>query len=188
MTLYHVSEDPNITQFVPRVPARADLDKSRGLVWAIDDGHLPNFLTPRDCPRVTYHAGEGTTQEDIERFFSSTHRHCVAIEHAWFERMRDTALYIYEFDPANFILQDECAGYYVSEQIEVPIVKTQIDDLFGELFKRGVELRLVNNLWPLRDAVMQSSLQFSICDFANAQPREAPFACEGGARRAGGAL
>jgi len=171
MNLFHVSEEPSIAQFIPRIPLRADLDKSKGLVWAIDEHHLPNFLTPRECPRVTYRAGEGTTQEDIERFFSSPCRHCVAIEHIWFERMRNTSLYIYEFDPANFYLQDACAGYYVSERIEVPIGKTQIDDLFGELFRRGSEVRLLNNLWLLADAVVQSTLEFSICDMANAQPR-----------------
>ena len=171
MRLFHVSEESNITRFVPRIPTRADLDKSKGLVWAIDERHLPNFFTPRVCPRVTYHVGEQTTREDIERFFSSSCRWCVAIEHAWFERMRNTSLYFYEFDPANFYLQDACAGNYVSERTEVPVAKMQVDDLFGALFARGIEVRLVNNLWVLRDTVVESSLNYSICDMWNAQPR-----------------
>jgi hypothetical protein len=171
MRLFHVSEEPDIARFVPRIPTRTDLDQSKGLVWAINERCLPNFFTPRECPRVTYHAGENTSGEDIARFFSSSCRWCVAIEHAWFERMRGTALYIYEFDPANFTLQDACAGNYVSERTEAPIGKTQLDDLFGALFKRGVEVRLVNNLWLLRDAVVNSTLNFSICDMWNAQPR-----------------
>ncbi|MCL1951623.1 MAG: hypothetical protein FWF60_02225 [Oscillospiraceae bacterium] len=171
MRLFHVSESSSIARFVPRIPLRADLDKSKGLVWALGEDCLPNFLTPRECPRVTYRVGKGTTEEDITRFFSSSCRRCVAIEHAWFERMRETTLYIYEFDPANFYLQDACAGYYVSERIEVPVGKTRIDDLFGEMFKRGIEVRLLNNLWLLRDAVVNSTLRFSICDMANAQPR-----------------
>ena len=171
MRLFHVSEEPDIARFVPRIPLRKDLDKSKGLVWAIDERRLPNFFTPRECPRVTYHAGEQTTGEDIARFFSSSCRHCVAIEHAWVERMRSTALYIYQFDPANFYLQDACAGYYVSERIEAPIGKARIDDLFGALFKLGIEVRLVNNLWQLADAVVKSTLAFSICDMTNAQPR-----------------
>ena len=173
MRLFHVSEEPDIARFVPRIPLRDDLDKSKGLVWAISERCLPNFFTPRECPRVTYHVGEQTTAEDIERFFSSPRRWCVAIEHAWFERMRGTPLYIYEFDPANFYLQDACAGNYVSEQTEVPIAKTRIDDLFGALFKRGVEVRLIDNLWVLRDAIVKSSLNYSICDMWNAQPRGA---------------
>jgi len=171
MKLFHVSEEPDITRFVPRIPVRDDLDKSKGLVWAIDERCLPNFLTPRECPRVTYHVGDQTSAEDIEKFFSSSCRHCVTIEHAWVERMRGISLYIYEFDPANFYLQDECAGYYVSEQIETPIGKMRLDDLFGALFKRNIEVRLIDNLWVLRDAVVKSSLNFSICDMWNAQPR-----------------
>jgi len=171
MNLFHVSEEPNIAQFVPRIPLRADLDKSKGLVWAINGRCLPNFLTPRDCPRVTYHVGDHTTEEDIARFFSSSSRHCVTIEHAWVERMRGTTLYIYEFNPANFTLQDACAGYYVSEQTEIPIAKTQIDDLFGALFELEIEVRLINNLWLFADAVAKSTLKFSICDMTNAQPR-----------------
>jgi len=174
MRLFHVSEEPDIARFVPRIPVRDDLDKSKGLVWAIDEGHLPNFFTPRVCPRVTYHVGEKTSEEDVERFFSSSYHHCVAIEHAWVERMRGTSLYIYEFDPANFVLQDACARYYVSEKTETPIGKRRIDDLFGELFELGIEVRLINNLWILRDAVVASSLNYSICDMWNAQPRETP--------------
>ncbi len=58
MRLFHVSEEGNIDIFNPRIPEREDLDKRVGLVWAIDEKHLANFLTPRNCPRVTYHMGE----------------------------------------------------------------------------------------------------------------------------------
>ncbi|WP_408632547.1 DUF6886 family protein [Mobilitalea sibirica] len=33
---------------------RLDIDNSKGLVWAITEQCLPNFLTPRDCPRVSH--------------------------------------------------------------------------------------------------------------------------------------
>jgi hypothetical protein len=46
-----------------------------------------------------------------------------------------------------------------------------IDDPIAELLKRGVELRFVPNLWPLRDAVLASTLQFSIIRMRNALPR-----------------
>jgi len=172
MKLFHVSEEPDISRFVPRAPTRNDLDKSKGLVWAINERCLPNFLTPRDCPRVTYHVSDKTTDEDITRFFSSPCRHVVTIEHAWFERMKNTTLYIYEFDPLNFYLQDEIAGYYVSEQTEVPVGKTQIDDLFGEIFKRDIEIRVINNLWLLAEAVKKSTLNYSICRMANASTKQ----------------
>jgi len=171
MKLFHVSEEPDIAQFVPRTPLRNDLDQTKKFVWAINEQCLPNFLAPRECPRVTFRADENTSEEDVARFFSTSRRHCMAIEHAWFERMRNTTLYLYELDPANFCLQDQAAGYYVSEQTEAPIAKTQIDDIFGALFERGVEVRLVDHLWELSDVVIASTLCFSNCDMANARSR-----------------
>ncbi|CUX38785.1 hypothetical protein BN3590_01141 [Clostridium sp. C105KSO15] len=68
MRLFHVSEENNIGMFEPRIPERNDLDKSVGFVWAIDEQHLANFMTPRNCPRITYHVGEKTSVKD-KRFF-----------------------------------------------------------------------------------------------------------------------
>ena len=172
MRLYHVSEESNITVFHPRNPTRDDLDQSVGLVWAINEDCLPNFLTPRDCPRVTYHASINTTQHDIKKFFSASDRHCVAIEHRWYEKMMTTALYLYEFNPQGFYLQDEVAGFYVSEQSQKPISVTKVSHLFEALFARGVEVRLIDNLWQLADEVQHSTLNWSLCRMRNAQARK----------------
>lgn len=172
MRLFHVSEEADIPVFHPRTPSRPDLDPNIPLIWAIDEAHLPNFLTPRDCPRVTYHAGPQTTPEDASLFFSSAVQHVVVIEQKWFEIMKNTTLYLYEFDPSDFELQDAVAGYYVAKSTQVPIGKYHIDDLFAALFQRGVELRIVENLWPLRNRVLGSSLNFSFCRMAFAQPRK----------------
>jgi len=171
MKLFHVSEESDIYIFEPRKPYRDDLDKKTGLVWAINERCLPNFLTPRDCPRVTYYSTEESTQEDIAKFFSSSLRHCVAIEHSWYERMTKATLFLYEFDPANFYLQDKCAGFYVSEKTEKPVSVTQVDDLFAALFSKNVEIRLLSHLWPLGDAVQKSTLYWSLCRMRNALPR-----------------
>jgi hypothetical protein len=170
MRLFHVSEEANIELFIPRIPYREDMDKSKGLVWALTEEHLPQFLTPRDCPRVTYRICETTTQDDIDDFFSSSSRYCVAIEHGWYEKMISTTLYVYEFNTANFYF-DNLSVFYLSDQTENPVSITKYDDLFGELFKRNVEIRILNNLWILADEVKNSTLKFSICDMANAQPR-----------------
>ncbi len=131
MRLFHVSEEANIDIFYPRIPTRNDLDKTVGLVWAVDEERLPNFLTPRDCPRVTYHIGKKTNKDDEEKFFtSSTVKYAVIIESKWFNRMKDTTLYLYEFDIDNFELQDDVAGYYVSKTPQVPIAKYIVSDLF----------------------------------------------------------
>ncbi len=171
MKLFHVSEEANIEVFVPRIPIRKDMDKSKGLVWALTEAHLPQFLTPRECPRVTYRINDKTSQEDIEKYFSSSSRYCVTIEHGWYKTMASTTLYVYEFSAKNFYF-DDCAGFYVSDKTEKPISITQYDDLFGELFERNVEIRIINNLWHLADQVKKSTLQYSICDMAYARTRE----------------
>lgn len=168
MRLFHVSEEANIDKFVPRIPYRKDMDKSKGLVWALREESLPNFLTPRDCPRVGYRTVEESTQDDIAKFFSSSSRHCVAIEYGWHKRMLETSLYVYEFDIANFY---QGGGFYVSEETEIPISVTKHENLYEELFRRNVEVRILNNLWELGEEVQKSSLQWSLCRMANAIPK-----------------
>lgn len=174
MRLFHVSEQSDIQRFEPRPPTRPDLDPNVGLVWAIREDKLPNFLTPRDCPRVAYSVGASTTAEDRARFFSSSAiTHAVVIESRWFERMGRTTLYLYAFDPADFTLQDAAAGYYVARRTQIPTGKRAIGDLFAELFARQVELRVVDNLWDMADQVQTSSLDWSLCRMAHARPRSA---------------
>ncbi|MBR5311402.1 MAG: hypothetical protein IKU40_00780 [Clostridia bacterium] len=172
MRLFHVSEEPDIRVFEPRLPARKDLDPDVGLVWAIDEAHLPNFLTPRDCPRVAYHVGPQTTDEDRRRFFTSPENsYAVVIEAGWFSVMRDTTLFLYEFDPRDFRLQDGIAGYYVAEKTQIPVKKHVLTDLYGELLRKKVELRVTENLWNIADAVKESTLNWSLCRMKNAVMR-----------------
>lgn len=171
MRLFHVSEEPDIAIFEPRFPTRKDLDQNIGLVWAIDEARLPNFLTPRDCPRVTYHVGSQTTDADKERFFSSARvNHAVVIESKWYRTMKDTVLYVYEFHPEEFVLQDSTAGYYVATKTQYPKTKYVLKDLFGELLQRHVEIRITDNLWDIANAVKTSTLNWSLCRMANAAP------------------
>lgn len=79
--------------------------------------------------------------------------------------------YLYEFDITQFYLQDEVAGYYVSEIPQVPINKIVVADLFSELFKHNVELRVVDYLWDIGDKVKQTSLNWSLCRMGYAQIR-----------------
>ena len=164
MKLFHVSEQPDIAVFHPRTPTRADLDPRIPLVWAIDEMRLPNFLTPRDCPRVAWHVGPSTTHEDRLRFFSSpTACHAVAIAHPWVPQMLSTTLYLYEFDPTHFALQDGIAGYYVSTRTQTPLARHTVPCPLAALAQRQVEFRAVDDLHPLMDALRQSSLNWSFC-------------------------
>lgn len=172
MRLFHVSEEENISEFVPRLPTRKDLDPDVGLVWAIDEAHLSNFLTPRNCPRVGWHINRQTTDADRHRFFTDPEAaHALAIEAGWFAAVGRATLYLYELDPAGFALQDKAAGYYVAKTPQIPKEKHIVPDLFAELFRRGVELRVTGNLWSLADAVKGSTLDWSLCRITYAQPR-----------------
>lgn len=164
MRLFHVSEESDIKQFEPRIPTRTDLDPKKGLVWAINEKCLPNFLTPRNCPRVCYHVGEHTSEADKLTYFSSKScLHVVVIEHKWFEVMQNTKLYLYEFNASEFSLLDENAGYFISEKTRIPIRKIAVANLFDEHFRRNVELRLVDNLWDISREIQKTTLNWSLC-------------------------
>ena len=166
--LFHVSEEPIIDVFEPR----PSIYVAEPVVWAISEARLHNYLLPRDCPRVTYYAGRETSAADVERFLGSS-RAVVAVESGWFERVRSCRLYCYHFTPDTFECFDECAGYFVSRKTVVPARVEIIDEPISELIKLGVELRFVPDLWSLRDAVVKSTLQFSIIRMRNASPMAA---------------
>ncbi|WP_270181258.1 DUF6886 family protein [Alkalihalobacillus sp. CinArs1] len=172
MRLFHVSEETDIEVFEPRIPTRKDLDQTKGLVWAVEERCLPNFLTPRDCPRVCYHVGRETTDDDKQLYLSpQQHHHVVVIEQKWLEAMMNTTLVLYEFAPTSFQSFDENAGYYISEEAQIPIAKHKIDDLFQELFSYGVELRITHDLWEMHDAIQQTTFHWSMCRMRNALPK-----------------
>ena len=142
------------------------------MVWAIDRAHLHNYLLPRDCPRVTFYVTADSDPADVTRLLGTTAaRHVIAIESAWLAAVRATTLWLYEFPREPFELIDPIAATYVSRQPVRPLAVRRVDDLLGELTRRGVELRVTPSLWPLRDAVLASSLAFSFIRMGNARPR-----------------
>jgi hypothetical protein len=165
--LFHISEEFGITRFEPRPSQYTE----EPVVWAIHADRLCNYLLPRECPRVTYYAGSESTTADIERFLGSSPA-VIAVESAWLERLRSCRLYCYHMPPELFACIDECAGYFVSRGIVVPTHVQVIDDLLTALLGCGVELRFMPNLRPLHDAVVSSTLRFSIIRMRNALPRQ----------------
>jgi hypothetical protein len=166
--LFHISEEPDIERFDPR-PSEYTVEP---VVWAIDGDRLRNYLVPRECPRVTFYAGPQTTTADKERFLRSSVA-VMAVEEDWLTRVRESRLYCYHVPPQTFECIDECAGYFVSRESVLPVRVQVLEDPVSELRRRGVELRVLSDLWPLRDAVVASSLQFSIIRMRNALPRGA---------------
>ncbi|HEU5181449.1 MAG TPA: hypothetical protein VFW45_11695 [Candidatus Polarisedimenticolia bacterium] len=166
--LYHVSEESGIPRFEPRSSTYA----TEPVVWAIEEARLCNYLLPRDCPRVTFYAGPDTDSGDVRRYLGSS-RAVVAIESDWLERAASTRLYRYRMPPETFTCLDECAGYFVSRTAIVPAGVVAIDGALQELGKSGADLRILPNLWALRDAVFSSTLRFSFIRMRNASPRPA---------------
>jgi hypothetical protein len=95
-----------------------------------------------------------------------------AIESHWLPAMQSTRLYCYELAGEAFELLDASAGYWITKGEVVPLSVEPIGDLLAALANAGVELRIMPSLWPLHDAVITSSLGFSIIRWRNAAPRE----------------
>jgi hypothetical protein len=75
--------------------------------------------------------------------------------------------------PATFVVHNAGAGYYVSRESVTPLARVDLDDLVAEHATAGIELQVLNNLWPLWDRVIASSLEFSGIRLRNARPRAA---------------
>jgi len=168
--LFHVSEEAGIARFDPRPPPSTDSGVTGDCVWAVDEDHLVNYLLPRDCPRVSYGRGPRTTEADAERFLMVARR-VVAFEAAWLERMETCALRVYEMPAETFDLALGDAGYWISRQAVIPLAERVWTDLIWALVEAGAEVRVLQDFWPLSDAVAASSLEFSIIRKRNALPR-----------------
>jgi hypothetical protein len=173
MSLYHFSDNPDIGVFTPRpvlIPSQrpAGFEWLNGpLVWAVDDFHQPMYLFPRDCPRILVWPQAETTPEDRERWFGGRSCHAIAhIEWAWFDRVRTETLYRYELPEASF--QDSGVGAgWVSREPVTPIKVETLRDLPAALRARGVELRVMESLRPLK-GIWKTSLHASGLRLRNA--------------------
>ncbi len=170
LRLFHISEEPAIEIFEPR-PSPSDFAAiTSNVVFAISGELLHNYLLPRQCPRVTYYQVPGTSAADKMEFFaSSSADFIITVPSVWYESIKTTQLYCYEFAPDNFTLLDECAGYYISYKSEKPIgVRTVIDPI-SEILSRNAELRFSPAILPLATAVKKSTLGFSLIRMHNAK-------------------
>src|SRR5919201_3743493 len=93
-----------------------------------------------------------------------------AIEWDWWQRFRAARIHLYLMPPETFELHHAAAGYYVSRESVTPLARVDIDDLVRQHADARVELRIVENLWPLWDRVTSSTLEFSGIRLRNARP------------------
>jgi hypothetical protein len=170
-TLLHFSENPDIRVFAPHIPASSP--ENPPMVWAVDEAHAPGFWFPRNAPRATCWS-IGNPLTDIGRTLIGTGAsgRMHAIELDWLERMRACKMYVYRFDAAPFRIYDVPAGYFCTEETIAPLSVEPIGDLLDLHAKAGIEVRLVPNLWPVIDAIVESGLEFSIIRKMNAKPRD----------------
>lgn len=171
MRLFHFSDDPDIAVFELR-PVRIPSERAPGmewlngpLVWAIDDVNDFMYLFPRDCPRVLIWAKPDTSEDD--RRLLGDWRGAAYIERGWLERLQTEPIQCYEMPTDGFEdLQD--AGMWVSRRTVLPLARTVLSGLDREFAPRGVELRVVDSLMPLK-ALRDSTLHVSTIRLRNAR-------------------
>ena len=96
----------------------------------------------------------------------------MTIERKWLAAIHETSLTLYAFEAGpHWQRFDAIAAYYLSQISVTPVARHRIENPAAALATHGTELRLVDNLWPLIDAVVASTMRFSIIRKRNAQPR-----------------
>ena len=158
--LWHVSDDPAIARFEPRAVDRHDSPEA--LVWAIDDGHVPAYWFPRECPRGTFWAVESTSNDDVERFLTGDRsRRVHALQVDWLDEFRAARLWAYRLPAETFERYERANGYWVSREAVEPEGVEELGDLLIRHAAAGIELRIVPSLAPLWEQVTGSTLEFS---------------------------
>ena len=171
--IFHISENGEIDIFKPRPSPSRFKKLDADVVFGISGKLLHNYLLPRDCPRVTYYAGNETSQADRETFLQTSADSVIAIESGWIPTIEKSILFCYEFDGETFSMIDECADYYVSFEAVKPLNIRRIDNILEELFKRkNLELKILPELWTIADKVVKSSLNFSLIRTRNATAKQ----------------
>lgn len=154
MTLFHISENPNLSEFIPLPAPNPDAGVEGNAVWAIHESELANYLLPRDCPRICYRDNEG--------------KKTIAIESGWLDRIKATILYVYRFDSQGFQEIDSIAGYWISRNAVQAMEKITVDNILEKLQSLELELKVLPHLHDERNFVLQNYTHFSIIRFRNA--------------------
>jgi len=118
--LFHFSDVNSIRIFEPRsvrIPSKRSVGiewHNGPLVWAIDEWHQPQYLFPRDCPRIIMWRTSQTIADDLMKYFSNTTARMIAyVENDWESKIRTEALYRYEL-PTSFFRSLNDAGMWAS--------------------------------------------------------------------------
>jgi len=168
----HFSEDPTIRRFEPHVAPTSQ--HSEPYVWAVDAARSPDYWFPRNCPRAMAWATEASTRADRDRILGPGRGDRVhAIEYGWLEAMRTIKLYAYRLPATDFYpIGTPVPNAYVSTKAVSPLgPPEEVGDLLRLHEECGIQLRVLNNLWPFWDAVVTTTLGFSGIRLRFAKPR-----------------
>jgi hypothetical protein len=159
----HFSEDPTITRFVPHVAPTSV--RAEPYVWAVGADRCPDYWFPRECPRALAWRGSTTTDADAARILGAGCGERVhAVEYGWLQAMRDVRLYAYRLPAECFAPVGEPPHAVVAT---VPV--EPVNDLFELHEAAGIQLRVLDRLWPFWNEVTASSLEFSGIRLRNAR-------------------
>jgi hypothetical protein len=96
-----------------------------------------------------------------------------AVEYGWLEALRTVRLYAYRLPAADFRpIGTPVPNAHVSTKTVIPIGEPEpVGDLLRLHEEYGIQLRVLNNLWPYWDAVVATTMSFSGIRLRNAKPR-----------------
>lgn len=96
-----------------------------------------------------------------------------AIEYGWLEAMRTVRLYAYRLPATDFHpIGTPVPNAHVATKPVVPLgPPEEVGDLLRLHEECGIQLRVLNNLWPFWDGVVSTTLGFSGIRLRNANPR-----------------
>ncbi|RCK71101.1 hypothetical protein DT076_01120 [Desertihabitans brevis] len=158
--VWHFSEDPTITGFVPHVAATAR--QPEAYVWAVDAARCPDYWFPRQCPRAMAWREPGTDPGVADRLLGRRTERVHVIEHGWLRPLLTTTLYAYPFDARDFRPFGTPVHASVAERPVHPLRAPEVlDDLAGLHAAAGIELRVTRDLFGWWAEVVGSGLGFS---------------------------
>lgn len=166
--LFHFSEDATIKRFVPHVAVTSVHADER--VWAVEEAYAASYWFPQQCPRACCWLRPGQSPDIAPALLAGAVR-VHMIQNDWAGAMRSCVLYAYEFDPAPFVLDDAEGGFWVAREAVEPIDLQPVGDLFVRHAEARIPLCVVDDLWPVIDAIVASGLGFSIIRARNLTPR-----------------
>jgi len=168
----HFSEDPHITRFAPHVALTAQ--QPEAYVWAVGHDRAPDYWFPRQCPRAMAWTTPETTSADADRVIGAGCGDRVhAIEYEWLEAMRTVRLFVYRFPADRFLpFGTPVPHAQVAIQPVEPLGPAEpVGDLLAAHAEAGIQLRVLDNLWPFWDEVIRSTAGFSGIRLSKAKPR-----------------